>query len=339
MESKLGIQQGLDDCISKGFGEVVALWFRAAARLNDRLSESAIRVSPLQCSDYSAFQQQPWRVGIAILFSSKLVGNTMESQDGSDRLCHAGHPTPGIPALKLRRWLFTSIAVLVLVMGAYLMRSCVTLWLCERGFATPVVFALKKGLPANTKCGSVTLLDAAVMSGDVELVRVVTAAGADVNRRNRGGFTPLMGAAATGQDAVVKVLLAAGADASARPSPDTSLLLAPVHNGFENTVRLLIHAGADVHRDSGQLLAEAVRTHNDSILEMLLTAGADPNARTERGATPLMWASAFGDRASVRKLLSYKANAALRDDDGRTASDWALREGRQEIADMLTSRD
>jgi ankyrin repeat protein len=49
-----------------------------------------------------------------------------------------------------------------------------------------------------------------------EVVAVLIAAGADVNARQAGGYTPLQGAAQNGADVTVDRLLAAGADRGAR---------------------------------------------------------------------------------------------------------------------------
>ncbi|MDO8863670.1 ankyrin repeat domain-containing protein [Haliea sp. E1-2-M8] len=59
--------------------------------------------------------------------------------------------------------------------------------------------------------------------------------------------------------------------------------------------------------------------HTPEVVKLLLEAGANPNARDERGATPLHRAAAvwLGEQ-SVKALLAAGADPALRDDEGST---------------------
>ena len=50
------------------------------------------------------------------------------------------------------------------------------------------------------------------MYGDAACVRALIAAGSDVNRASRSGYTPFSGALSTGHRRVLKILLRAGAD-------------------------------------------------------------------------------------------------------------------------------
>ncbi len=59
------------------------------------------------------------------------------------------------------------------------------------------------------------------------------------------------------------------------------------------------------------------------VAELLLGAGADPNARDKNGQTPLMYAAENGDLAMIRWLLEHGADPAVKDDLGETALDSA----------------
>jgi ankyrin repeat protein len=61
-----------------------------------------------------------------------------------------------------------------------------------------------------------TPLHSAAAAGQLEVIEVLLAAGADVNAVQHGGYTPLLEAAATGRAELVETLLERGADPAAR---------------------------------------------------------------------------------------------------------------------------
>ncbi len=74
------------------------------------------------------------------------------------------------------------------------------------------------------------------------------------------------------------------------------------------------------------------------IVRMLLDKGADPNAKSQSGSTPLHTVGFTGDRASLDLLLEHGADAAIKNNDGKTAADIARERGNSEIADLLVAR-
>jgi len=70
-------------------------------------------------------------------------------------------------------------------------------------------------------------------------------------------------------------------------------------------------------------------------VKMLLEAGADPNARQERGFVPLHDAAMNGNTALVELLLKHGARADAKTDDGKTARDMATERGHKELAEKL----
>jgi ankyrin repeat protein len=136
-------------------------------------------------------------------------------------------------------------------------------------------------------------LPMAAGAGDLEIVRLLLAAGADVNSgmdvRITTGHSfleasPLFHAAAAGHLEVVELLLASGADPN---QPDTAVGVVPLH--------------------------EAARMNYLEIVQALLANGADVNLRGTRGDTPLYWAALVGSVESSQALLEAGADANIQE--------------------------
>lgn len=144
--------------------------------------------------------------------------------------------------------------------------------------------------------------------GDLETVRKLTAADrALVNAFSADGFYPLGLAAFFGHRAIVELLLKSGAD---------------VKTAARNTQKVTALHGAVARRDV-------------DITKLLLDAGADPNARQERGFAPLHDAAANGISPLVELLLQHGARANAKTDDGKTPADMAAERGHQDLAAKL----
>lgn len=149
----------------------------------------------------------------------------------------------------------------------------------------------------------------------------------------------LVAAAARGDRARVAEQIAQGVgpnstDASGRPP-----LMAAVAAGHTETVRVLLEAGADPSIKFGGLtaLGIAIRERRDSLVNVLLKAGAQPDQREDAGGTPLHAAAALGRLASVEELVAAGANLNASDRQGRTALIVAVLNGHRNVVQQLLS--
>jgi len=98
------------------------------------------------------------------------------------------------------------------------------------------------------------------------------------------------------------------------PSDAANLaLITAVTQGHGKAVAELLRCGAAVEHRTLQgrtpLLLAAGTPGDDAIADLLLNAGADPNAISNLGETPAGEAAKIGDRALVKLLLSHGAES------------------------------
>lgn len=143
----------------------------------------------------------------------------------------------------------------------------------------------------------------------------------------------LLAACRTGQHQVVEELLKGGlADPNLRDDDNeiawTPLFLA-ARSCHVETVQVLLSHGADVNARSkmDQSPLHAVCWSKQSsagltqVVRLLLEAGAHASAGNRRGQTPLHWAAHYGHVGAVRLLVQYGALIAARNEDGETPLD------------------
>ena len=147
-----------------------------------------------------------------------------------------------------------------------------------------------------------------VAEGDAARVTLFLEAGIDPSVPNSIKRTALWIAVEQKQPEVVKALLAGGVVPNEKNAPQMeygrTIVLAAVDSGDAALVRSLVEAGADARMANEYgvpPLAEAARTGNLEMCEILLKAGADPNAAP--GGFPLLYGPVNEDHLDVVRLL------------------------------------
>ena len=189
-----------------------------------------------------------------------------------------------------------------------------------------------------------TLLMAASMYGHTNAVNVLLQDGANVALTDkRLGCTALHFAAGSSDNSgeILRCLIENGADVNGvNKVKHTPLTIAAIRDHI-NALTLLIKHGADVDlqdSDGYKALHFAVYGSDISseILSCLIGVGADVNARTNNGVTPLMIAAEEGHINAVTSLVKCGANVDLQDKDGQTALHHAMQSPQASICEVLS---
>jgi ankyrin repeat protein len=145
-------------------------------------------------------------------------------------------------------------------------------------------------------------LHIAAKKGHLAIVKMLVAAGADIEAEDYIGQTPLMAALEARQPAIAAFLLEQGAD--------------PRHEASGGFTPFFLAARAD----------------DTASLQLLLDRGVDIHAVRQGGEDALVFAAAGEARNAIRFLIGKGIDADHRCDDGLTSADMALRMEKPDIA-------
>ena len=171
---------------------------------------------------------------------------------------------------------------------------------------------LKQRADVNaTQADGMTALHWAAHHDDREVAELLVRAGANVKAANRYGVTPLSLACTNGNAAIVELLLKAGADPNAAlPGGETPLMTAARTGRARRGARRCSSHGATVDaKDDGRgqtALMWAAAEGHAAVVQALIEAGADFQARLPSGFTPLLFAVREG-RLGVVRVCSRRA--------------------------------
>jgi len=178
-----------------------------------------------------------------------------------------------------------------------------------------VIVALAVSAISNLTAAEPPLLDA-VERGDRAAALRLLATGADPNVAGPDGTTPIMWAAANDDLELVRALIKARANVTLKNQLGTSALTEAAIVGSAPIVDALLKAGADPNTKNPEgetALMAVARAGKVEAASRLLEAGADINARERFGGqSALMWAAAQSQPEMVRFLASKGADLNAR---------------------------
>jgi ankyrin repeat protein len=221
------------------------------------------------------------------------------------------------------------------------------MWAVSEGHAAAASMLIAAGADVNARSHYVAAANGRGFEGRTPLANSADAKPADFAS---GWLTPLMLAAREGDVELARLLTAAGADVNAVGGDGKTALALAIFNGNYDVASFLVDSKADVNKADAQRFTPlfwAVDRRNMEtapnfpwmvtadpmpLIRKMLDAGANPNAlvnntpraRMREGsprivfATPLMRAAFAGDLELVRLLLAHGADPAIVSRDGET---------------------
>jgi ankyrin repeat protein len=187
----------------------------------------------------------------------------------------------------------------------------------------------------------ITAAGAGEKDGFVEAARLFIAKGADVNRKDMHGYTPLHWTAISNRAVMGKILIEKRANISVTDNSGLTALHHAACSGSKDMVALLIQKGADVNAKDEygwKPLHYAAENSFEDIAALLLEGGANANLRDNIGRTPLHRAALKGSESVVELLIEQGSDVNGRDNGGWTPLDYAISSNNKEAVAFLHSR-
>ncbi len=201
--------------------------------------------------------------------------------------------------------------------------------LCCGGLFYPHIRLMTMGISAEQYDATLCI---AAHYGDSEKVRLLLAAGADVNKDDEYGRTPLCEAINEGQTECLKLLLAAPEiDVNKANARGNAPLRSAAASGRTDYVRLLLAAPGITVNNSESLYMAALNGHTECVRLLLEVPGIDVNR-----STPLCSAANNGHVECVKLLLAAPGiDVNKADAFGRTPLSLAAYEGHTNCLNAL----
>lgn len=179
-------------------------------------------------------------------------------------------------------------------------------------------------------------VNSAAYYGDLYQLKGLIRAGADPNKTDYDGRSPLHLAASKGYEDIILFLTKEGVDINISDNFGNTPLFEAIKSGHDQVISLLIKEGAVLKiGDSGTFLCTAVARGDFDLIKRVLCAGTDPNCSDYDHRTPLHVAASQGLYLLAKLLLESGASVLSRDRWGNTPLDEGRMSGNKHLIKLL----
>jgi ankyrin repeat protein len=178
-------------------------------------------------------------------------------------------------------------------------------------------------------------LSRAVRVGDIDQLERNLYWGADVNKADPDGLSPLHVAAQKGSLVMSKILVNHQADLEALdPEGHTPLLKALI---ARNSIiaEYLVQSGARIEPNEALHITAALGSADRDVIRFLLNQGASLDNQDNKGNTPLHSAILNDQRVAARNLINRGASLDIINEEGDTPLSLAKKRENQDIIRLL----
>ena len=197
-----------------------------------------------------------------------------------------------------------------------------------------VTYAMNGEEKCNSHYGQTPLHAAAAASGQKDIVKLLLANGAEVDKTDPSGETAFHKASRSDQIVVMRLLIQRGADINKKDNEGNTPLLACCRMVRIRPIKYLITSNVNLNatNNNGENALLVVlkfkhysrttdnRSGAEKAANYLIEAGIDIHCRDNDGLTPVFLAITWRMVSTVALLISRGANFLGRDDEGRSPS-------------------
>lgn len=179
-------------------------------------------------------------------------------------------------------------------------------------------------------------VNSAAYHGDLDQLKSLIKAGADPNKTDYDGRSPLHLAASRGYEDITFFLIQEGVEINISDKFGNTPLLEALRNGQDRVALILAKEGGALNvDDAGSFICAVVAKGDSDFLKRILSNGIDPNTKDYDHRTPLHVAASEGLYWMAKLLLEAGASVFTKDRRGNTPLDEAKKCGNMNLIMLL----